>query len=423
MSDVPKEQIDQPESVPPPSEKLVALPAVEPPAIATGSGDVAGRELRSPNKKSKLASVLKRVAWRATGVYVWFILLKRLFTGHAAGDLQLSNRIAAYLSSMGFAPIDENHLTTIIKVGWVLVVTAFKPIEIIGLVIYLAFFWMLPLMLYLTYGMDTGSTSTPNTDKQFGLTANNQRRLAIPVCGLMLLAWLVLFGDAASKKPMILGALLSGVLFLLFAVRAFQRVRPTYDPDPNFLRAAKLAGLVFLKIAGEQTKDKTLKTKNQAILYQRTYRPIKRFYRRLAILTRGTRGRNRIYLFVLAEYVASLVLLAAATLLFWAMADKAVLAPTTLPLSYFFGLAASSVFPVVPPIVPSSTLPKIMLFGPSVSAWILFVLYVGPASSNLSYRQKGYARNVRTAHQIFRKFTVSYTNYLRYLEIMVKKLP
>ncbi len=120
------------------------------------------------------------------------------------------------------------------------------------------------------------------------------------------------------------------LLFFLFAARAFQRVRPAHEPDPNFLRVAKITGVAVLKGALKQLQEGSIKTKTAAILSRRMYLPLSWFYYRLALWTRGNRGRNRIYLFVLAEYVASLILLAATTIIFWSIADKAILAPTTL---------------------------------------------------------------------------------------------
>jgi len=344
-----------------------------------------------------------------------------LFASHS-NDTSLGTSFGKFLSSLGFAPIDTNHLTTIIKIGWILVVTAFKPIELLGLALYLAFFWTLPVWLYFAYGIEPEGDGKRKDEGQFGLTANDRRRLAIPVCTLALLGWLVLFGGAASKNAAILGAILSGVLFLLFAMRAFQRVRPIYDPDPNFLRVAKLTGLSLLQIAGGQIKDGTIKTRTAIILNRRFFKPVARFYRFLALSTRGRRGRNRIYMFVLGEYVGSLVLLAAATIFFWAMADRAVLAPTGVRLSYFIGLTLSSIFSSVSPVASPAELPRFMAFGPVISAWILFVLYIGPASSNLASRQEAYAKSVSTAHGIFRKFFIHYRQYLRFLDSLEKKL-
>ena len=291
----------------------------------------------------------------------------------------------------------------------------------VGLLIYLLWFPFLPLTIYLTYGIESQpASSSPNA---LGLAAKNRRRLAFPVCGLLLLGWFVLFGDTGAKRPAMVGATLSGILFLMFAVRSFQRVRPNVDPDPNFLRIPKLTGLVFLQVVSDQMKNATIKTKGSAIFSERLYRIIRAVYRFLAVSTRGTAGRNRIYAFVLGEYVVSLLLLASSAILFWALLDKAALSPTELPLSHFVELTASSVFPALPSVSSPPGLPKVLLVAPSLSAWILFVLYVGPASSLLSYRQAAYAKSVADAHTIFRKFTISFGRYISYLKTVSKRLP
>ena len=411
---MPEESSNQAE----PITQLTAL--TEQSVTSSASGATSPKKAKSSSKK--LAIVAKRTSWRITGLYFWAMVLARLlgFTANGAGA---AARTAAFLSSIGFAPVDPNNLAMIAKIGWALIVTSFKPIEMIGLVFYIVFFPTFPLVFYLTHGIDSSQNSKEADDanRQLGLIASSSRRLAIPVCGLSLLAWFLLFGDTSARRPMILGAILSGALFFLFAARAFQRVRPAHEPDPNFLRVAKLTGVVFLKSCSKQIKDETIKTKTAAIVIRRFNAPFGWFYRRLAIWTRGKRGRNRIYLLVLTEYVASLILLAATMIFFWALADKAMLSPTTAPLKYFLGLVSSAIFPGIPAYTPPAGLPKMMLIGPSITAWVLFVLYAGPASSNLPMRQNAYAHNVETSHRVFRSLTVGYSKYVKCLRELEKK--
>lgn len=368
----------------------------------------------------RLATAMKKVAWRVTGVYVWCLVVFRLF-GYSDFGTDWSRKLASYLADAGFKPVDSSHLAKTIEIGWILVITGFKSIEMIGLSIYLLWFPFLPLTLYLTHGIE-GQPTSDSTGGAIGL-AKHRRRLAFSVVGLVLLAWFILFGDTVAKRPAVIGAVFSGALFLLLTARAFQRVRPDAEPNPNFLRVPKLVGLSLLKGFGTQLKDGSIKTKGAAVFSERTYRLIKAFYRFLAISTRGAAGRNRIYDFVLGEYVVSLIMLAASAVLFWAMLDKAALSPTSLSLSYFLSLTAASIFPALPTVPPPPGLSRILLVAPSLSAWILFVLYVGPASSLLSFRQAAYAKNVADAHKIFRKFTVAFGKYIAYLKRVSKKLP
>ncbi len=66
---------------------------------------------------------------------------------------------------------------------------------------------------------------------------------------------------------------------------------------------------------------------------------------------------------------------------------------------------------------------QLFLIAPSISAWILFVLYAGPASSNLGVRQAAYAHNVEIAHRIFRRLMTGYNNCLKILKKLEKRLP
>ena len=136
---------------------------------------------RQQASKKKIASTVKRVAWRATGIYVWFEILRKVLFGQSPTESQLGKRLAEFLSSIGFAPIDATQLVTIVKIGWVLIVTSFKPVEILGLAIYLTFFLVLPLAIYLTHGIEASkdNDSATETTKQLGLV-NTQVRGDLP---------------------------------------------------------------------------------------------------------------------------------------------------------------------------------------------------------------------------------------------------
>lgn len=395
------------------SKTASEVPAGENSTKASGDG---------PSRKNskQTAHILKKIAWRATASYAWINAFFSLMFDHSVGaSLHLSTRLAALLSSFGFAPLDPRSLAKVFWTAWILVISAFRPIEIIALTIYVIVFPIVPLGIYLASG--TKPKDTSETNKKLGLGPIKQRRIALPLCAVLLLSWFVLFGDTNSRRPAIVGTALAGILFLLLAVRAFQRVRPSYEPDPNFLRVPKILGLSFLQTAAEQLPK--IKTKNEAIVSQRTYVLFRKLYRCLALWTRGRRAKNRVYLFVLAEYVASLVLLAGSAILFWAMADKVFVIASDFPLSRLISINASMFFPTLPAIGLPTTLPKILLVGPSISAWVLFVLYVGPASTILASRQDAYAKSITTAHAIFRKFTFGYGAHVRFMKLLAKKLP
>jgi hypothetical protein len=394
---------------------------------ASSASSEGARVSGSRKKKSRpvpwgrrLTNFVRQWAWRLTGMFVWF----RIIGWRIDSTTSLNNRLTAYLMSAGFTPINTAHFATMIKIGWVLVITAFKPLEIVGLAMYLFFFPIAPLFWYLNRGI-ANRTTTPPRSSAFG--SKDQRRLAIPVCSLLLLGWLVLFGNTTARNPAIAGAILSGALFLLFALRAFQRVRPVYETESplfrNFLRALQAGATALVDSVDKQIKENSFKTRDSAIISSRFQRLPRRFLHSLAVATRGRAARNRIYVFVLGEYLLSLLLLASSAILFWAMADKAVLTPSNLPLSDFVALSATSVFPSAVQPTPTPALPKLMLLAPSITAWILFVLYVGPASAIVSYRQEAYARSLAEAYRSLRKLPVMFSPRIRRLEALARTLP
>src|SRR5258708_40255800 len=143
---MPEESSNQAE----PITQLTAL--TEQSVTSSASGATSPKKAKSSSKK--LAIVAKRTSWRITGLYFWAMVLARLlgFTANGAGA---AARTAAFLSSIGFAPVDPNNLAMIAKIGWALIVTSFKPIEMIGLVVYIVFFPTFPLVFYLTNGIDS----------------------------------------------------------------------------------------------------------------------------------------------------------------------------------------------------------------------------------------------------------------------------
>jgi hypothetical protein len=58
---------------------------------------------------TRLATTSKKFAWRVTGVYVWFLVMLRLF-GYSDVGVRWSHKLAEYLARAGFTPIDSSHL-------------------------------------------------------------------------------------------------------------------------------------------------------------------------------------------------------------------------------------------------------------------------------------------------------------------------
>jgi hypothetical protein len=101
---------------------------------------------------------------------------------------------------------------------------------------------------------------------------------------------------------------------------------------------------------------------------------------RLALLARSQRGKNRLAMLILAEYIVSLVVVTMAAIFFWALIIS-IAGTDALPLSESLRRSAEHFFPGADPPHPGAPLPFFATIGPAATSWILFGLYIGLAGS------------------------------------------
>src|SRR5262249_23517161 len=141
------------------------------------------------------------------------------------------------------------------------------------------------------------------------------------------------------------------------------------------------------------------------------------------LLIRGKRGKDRISAFVLSEYISMLLILWAAALLFWAILLKASVSPHELPLStatYFVAahfLPGVSIHPLYVPV------PGWLEIGASFTAFTLFVIFIGPASSLVPDRQAAYGRRLAATYKMVRRAAVDLARYVKRLETLKRPTP
>jgi hypothetical protein len=123
--------------------------------------------------------------------------------------------------------------------------------------------------------------------------------------------------------------------------------------------------------------------------------------RKATLLLRGESARTRISLLVLCEYVFSLILVGVSAIVFWAILIKAA-NPMSLSLSSCLRVSISYFLPGMKPPDLSGDLPLWAAIGPAATAWVLFVLYIGPAGSLLPERQKASIRSLVESYGYFR---------------------
>ena len=361
---------------------------------------------------------LKKIAWRATATVYWVwrtirFVLGSAFVNSVAAPMMV--RLGAFLSAVGFAPVHSEYLPRILQIGWLLAIVGFKPFELLGLYIYIQ---IAPLTLvgYLAFREYRRDFDTGVTDKK-GLRPPKVRRPALTTVGLLLLGWFVLYGDASSRRALVTGAILSGLLFFLLAGRAFQRVKPPIYPDGSEPASGfEKLGLSMITSAADSVKraveaKKRMEVNGNLFLYQKS----RSIWRRFALLMRGQAGKNKLYLLLLIDYVVSLLVLGAAAILFWAIVAKLASAPSTYSLTTFVRVCSSYFLPNIKPSI-APDLPLWVQVGSSITAFILFVLFVGAAASLLPSRYSAYGERLNRKYRIARKFAVSFAGTSRALE-------
>jgi hypothetical protein len=385
------------------------------PAAASSAGDVPAQNAPAEKKPP----TIKKIAWRTTATIYWlwritrFVLGKEFLNSAASPPL---GHLAAFLSSIGFAPVHSEYLPRMLQIGWLLTIAGFKPFELLGLSIYLE---IAPLTLigYLIF-KDYGKDMVTETNEKRGLRPAKIRRPALTTAALLLLGWFFLYGDASGRRALMSGAIISGILFFLLAARAFQRVKPPVYPDGSErVSGFERIGFSVSTSAGDTIKraldaKKKMDVNGSLFIYQK-WRSI---WRRYALLMRGQAGKDRLYLFLLVDYVVSLLILGAAAILFWAILAKLASTPSVYSLAVFAQICSSYFLPnIKPPSVPITSAVWVQV-GSSITAFILFVLFVGAAASLLPSRYAAYTEKLNLKYRVARKLAVNLAQTARALE-------
>jgi len=170
------------------------------------------------------------------------------------------------------------------------------------------------------------------------------------------------------------------------------------------------------RLKNEYEKKKDLVSDAKMITFTR------KLFIRLSRLFRGPKAQERISVFVLAEFISSLILVAASAILFWALTLKAVF-PAILSLSSCFQLSLSYFLPGVGTAYTSASIPLWIKVGAAATAWVLLVLYVGPASSLLPDRQRATINGLSESYRLYRRVIVSLGRERSNHRLLSKTLP
>jgi hypothetical protein len=363
-----------------------------------------------------IISRAKAWAWRASASYIWLAFIAILF-GEYDRVHRMSNTgitlMIDVLARIGFSPTDPSYFALVLKVGWILAITGFSLIEIGGFLFYVLGF-PLGLVLVLVLGrVAKASLTAASGTSATGKAASKSRRvplLSIAVVGL--LGWFLLYGDASSLRVIAPGVIFAGLLFVVLFYRFFRRVRPIAEEEAALLGRLEVWGFSMLEAAGKYTPS----AKSDVAVYRWLFGWVRRIYRRLAILVRGRRGRDRISIYVLLEYALSAILLGVTAVVFWGMVIKCALAPRPVAMNDAVQIASSHFIPGLPSSSGVVRPPFWVSVGTGATAWVLFVIVLAPAGSVLPSRQAAHANRLARTYKVFRITSRLSARFLRWLD-------
>jgi hypothetical protein len=385
-----------------------------------------------PTKKTLWAKI-KSYAWRTTAAYLWISWLMSFFGFRGVEDAiktRILQQIVSLFSTIGFSPVNDAYLPTIFKIGWMILITAFNPIELfLGFWLYVLFFPLTALgggAFKLWFFVSQKNSKLKKSVEQAQAASNGKKRSIKGLSGpkgrskiqvfalslFSLFAWFLLFGGSSSRLPLILGAFLSGWVFWYAMMRLVRLAKISLE-DPNTpYHSLRRVGRFLVRTAENMIKSPF--STRQEIEHAVTGHKFARWAcKRIANLLGGALNENKISSLILADYGLSLIFVGASAILFWALVIKA--ASVTMPLYDCLYSSISYFLPNTQLTGVSDSLPLWVKLGPAATAWVLFVLYIGPVGEIVPDRQKQAVERFGQTYKIFRQ-------HLRHLNRNIQRM-
>ena len=383
-------------------------------------------QVEGGGKEKGYPARLKAFAWRATAIYLWLRFLAGAILGRSilqSAEVAIFSQLTGFLSGIGFEPVNAAYLPAVLKLGWFFVITGFSPGGMIGFCFYTIFLpiWV-PIYYLFRDVADEARAETKKSEKP-GLRPKRSHRPLVSISLAALIGWFAVYGASTTKLQIAPGVMFSGVLFLVLAYRSFQRAKPITERDAAGLKSFEQMGLQFVKHDVEERlkQQEWPKKKGDVLLQLKFPRLVEWIYRQVALFLRGKKGRERISMLVLADYVVALLFLAASAIVFWALVMRFVVAPAEIPLSVCLQMSASRFIPGLAP--PNSVaLPTWLAVGPSLTAWLLFLVYAGVSASILPQRQEAFANRLNRTYRSLRFITLYYRRKVRLARMLLAEL-
>lgn len=371
---------------------------------------------------------LKKWSWRLTGLYVTAVLVGLLF-GFAQDVIALPRltawRIADFLGLLGFSPTDRTYLTPVARILWILLITGFRFWQVIGLLFYCLFFWLI-LGFYLVTRFTKKKTPKSAAATQPKERASRWRRLqalwrvrirAILTCFLM--AWFLLYGSTTDRRVLGLAVVAAFLLLISVIWSALRRTRIPKE-DPILLQLLVQFGHSWFEHArgvapptSREAATKALETEtNNAKILISTLQSLRRL--RLDGLVWGLS---------LIEYLFWPMILVAVAIANWTLAYRFTLAPAPVDWETAVLVAASPFLPGVniPSGAPSP--PAWVTLGSGFTAAFVWVLYVALLSALLTKRQTRLSGALSKTKERLRWYSVRVGRTVRWLRLCRERFP
>ena len=375
----------------------------------------------SPNISlfTRISKVCKRIAWRLTGFWGWLHLVGYLFTGRdflIPLERMLGAKLLAFLASIGFAPVNASLLRPVVKIGWVLIITEFSILQVIGLCCYVFFFPITALLALLFRGValeQTGNQAAKNEE-----VGKDTRATSFVLAAFA--AWFLLYGASNGRLPIIAGTGIAGLLLITRIQAAMFYAQPAEKSNALFAGRWILFVINFAKQDLEKMKTTQYTSKIQAHSARRVQEFLRWPIARATLFLRGKRGEKRGTLLVLLQYVGNLLLLGLLTIVFWAMVVRFAALPRAVSFQSAFQVGASHILPGLNSV--DLGLPWGLMACISATAWVLLVVYAGPAASIFPSLQASYAERTKTYFTVLKRTLHLQSSLIRALRRLEKTL-
>lgn len=362
----------------------------------------------------------KRWSWRLTAIWCWLHFFMWIFAGRDR-FLKLENRaifdIELGLSHIGFSPTNKAVFPVLLKVGWLALISGFSALQITWFfLVYLPSF-PLTVVILVFFGKKWRDQLEKNRAKT-GLSQSRPKSRKFTIATIALLAaWILLYAGSNGRLPQMAGMVFAGILLIERFSAALSFAGPIEPVKSNLAEAfAETTSKLLHKDGEGGTPANSSKDEIPSTVILGLQKWVYFLLRKAAWFTRGSKGRSRAAMIVLLRYLLNLFVLGCATVIFWALAIRLNVSGSALGLTQAVLASAARVLPGLT--VPGGLhLPLWVEAGSSVSAWVLFVVYTGPAASIFPLVQQAYVNAMSEAHIKFRRAAIFLLLHIREAEI------